>query len=341
MSAVFQDRFCPLDPGSGYKEPDSWIWCGSVIHGDDGNWHMFASRWNRDVGFDHWTTNSTLVRAESSSMLGPYHYRETILPSSVISGATCKAAHNPSIALWGGLYYLFFTSIHYDGARPTAVDPAPWGSARSRQAWHSKRIALLSAPSVRGPWTVEADPLLDIRPGQWDSLITSNAAPLIHADGSVVMLYKGSDCGFGADGTFAMRLRLSVASAPNPAGPYSRSGQVILGEQFPKSDWEDPCLWNEGGRYWSLIKDFQGLVSGQPRSSSLWSSIDGQNWIPEGLGFSRKLRLIGGASQEYYLLERPQVISGRAGPVGLVLAASVLPPDHPDAFTCNHVIEIK
>ena len=42
---------------------DYWIWCGSVIRGDDGLYHMFASRWRRDVDFaPHWVTNSEVVR---------------------------------------------------------------------------------------------------------------------------------------------------------------------------------------------------------------------------------------------------------------------------------------
>ena len=45
----------------GFRMEGYWVWCGSVIKGDDGRYHMFASRWPKDITFHPgWMTNSRL-----------------------------------------------------------------------------------------------------------------------------------------------------------------------------------------------------------------------------------------------------------------------------------------
>ena len=47
----YQNVLLPAPVDGGYSDPDYWIWCGSVVQGEDGNYHMFASRWKKDLGF--------------------------------------------------------------------------------------------------------------------------------------------------------------------------------------------------------------------------------------------------------------------------------------------------
>jgi len=59
--------------------PDSSTWGGSVIY-RDGFYHMFASEIINNCGLYSWTTNSQVIRAISSSPLGPYKKVQVIVP---------------------------------------------------------------------------------------------------------------------------------------------------------------------------------------------------------------------------------------------------------------------
>lgn len=58
---------------SGFSMEGYWCWDGSVIAGDDGLYHMFASRWPKDVFFHPgWMTASEVVHAVSATPEGRY-----------------------------------------------------------------------------------------------------------------------------------------------------------------------------------------------------------------------------------------------------------------------------
>src|SRR5687768_17185985 len=66
----------------GFRMPGYWVWCGSVIKGDDGRYHMFASRWPKDLTFHPgWMTNSEIVRAVAERPEGPYQFQQVVLPA--------------------------------------------------------------------------------------------------------------------------------------------------------------------------------------------------------------------------------------------------------------------
>ncbi len=65
---AFIDRLLPAPRDGGFRRDDAWIWCGSVIRGDDGQWHLFASMWTKQDAFTpNWLTNSRVVRAVARS----------------------------------------------------------------------------------------------------------------------------------------------------------------------------------------------------------------------------------------------------------------------------------
>ena len=37
--------------GGGFQMEGYWVWCGSVIKGDDGLFHLFGSRWPKELPF--------------------------------------------------------------------------------------------------------------------------------------------------------------------------------------------------------------------------------------------------------------------------------------------------
>ena len=74
----------PAPVDGGFRDDAYWIWCGSVIEGEDGLYHMFASRWSKATAFNcNWLTNSEVVRAVSETPEGPYRFAEVILPTGV------------------------------------------------------------------------------------------------------------------------------------------------------------------------------------------------------------------------------------------------------------------
>jgi hypothetical protein len=41
---TFISRLQPAVASGGFELPDHWVWCGAPIRGEDGRYHLFASR---------------------------------------------------------------------------------------------------------------------------------------------------------------------------------------------------------------------------------------------------------------------------------------------------------
>ena len=41
---TFISRLQPAVAGGGFELPNHWVWCGAPIRGEDGRYHLFASR---------------------------------------------------------------------------------------------------------------------------------------------------------------------------------------------------------------------------------------------------------------------------------------------------------
>lgn len=63
----------------------------------DGRYHMFASRWTKDVGFGNWVTNSKVVRAVADTPVGPYEFQVVVLPIRGKDYFDGMCTHNPRI----------------------------------------------------------------------------------------------------------------------------------------------------------------------------------------------------------------------------------------------------
>lgn len=73
MKNPFADRLLPAPKNGGFYMEDYWIWFGSVIKGEDNRYHMFASRWAKELGFGaNWLFNCEIVRASRDLPQGPY-----------------------------------------------------------------------------------------------------------------------------------------------------------------------------------------------------------------------------------------------------------------------------
>ena len=191
-SLLLNPQVAPI--GGGFRDDTYWTWCGSVILGDDGKYHMFASRWSKRTRFaPNWLTNSYIVRAVSDTPEGPYTYVEDIVGHRGAEFWDGLMAHNPTIHLLPagspfGRYALFYTGSTYDGGVPT--ESITGEDPRRNQSRANQRIGVLTAHSINGPWTRLDQPILSPRPGKWDGMMVTNPAAVIHDDGSVLLYYK-------------------------------------------------------------------------------------------------------------------------------------------------------
>ena len=329
----FRHRMRPAPVGGGFALPDYWVWCGSPIRGDDGRYHLFASRWPRTLSFAHWAVSSQIVRASANRPEGPYRFEETVLPPRGPGYFDGRVTHNPAIVRAGDVFLLFYMGATFDGPDPTPDDPAEQPSARWQQSWHNKRIGLATAKSVLGPWTRPDRPALDVRPGAWDAVITSNPAPCVCPDGRILLLYKSTpDRHDPRDGAFRGRFHLGGAMAARWDRPFQRiSDAPLLRFDHPDAHVEDPFCWHDGAGFRAIMKDMTGAIGGEPQAGIAAESADGRSWrlADPPQAYSRTVRWSDGRTTRPAKLERPQILFEDGRPTHLFFA------------TCDSEINLK
>ena len=150
---TFLSRLQPAVVGGGFELPDYWVWCGAPIRGEDGRYHLFASRVPKEVIFHpHWLFRSEIARAEADTPVGPYRFAEVALPPRGGDFFDARSTHNPHIRKVGDTYLLLYMGTNYDGPTPSPEKPEVWRSPRYLATWARKRIGLATSQSVRGPW---------------------------------------------------------------------------------------------------------------------------------------------------------------------------------------------
>jgi len=318
----FATRLQPAVVGGGYREPEHWVWCGSVVRGDDGQYHMFASRWTKAVPFSpNWLTNSRVVRAVSPTPEGPYIYAEDVLPPRGEAFWDGKMTHNPTIHRSGDTFLLYYTGTTYPDPEPTDGAPiAEQGTA----AHANQRIGLATAPSPAGPWTRRDQPTLQPRPDKWDALMTTNPAPLVKADGSVLLLYK-SVLARGQP------IRYGIAGAERFDAPYHRlSDEPFNPLGDPSVSYEDAYVWHEKGQYRMIFNDIHGHITGEDHAGGMAVSDDGVDWrlADPPKAYSRTIPWDDGQTTTQGSFERPQLLVENGQPTHLFAATG----DGPGGF---------
>ena len=313
--SLFIDRLLPAAAGGGFALADYWVWCGSAIAGDDGQYHLYASRWPRALAFSpHWLTNSEVVHATSPTPEGPYTFSSIVLPPRGAEHWDGRMTHNPTIHRAPGKdgpYLLYYTGTTYEGPTPTPESPEPADSPRPTESRNNQRVGLATAPTPFGPWSRPDAPLIDIPPpengGAHDPLFTTNAAPFVDADGSVLVIYKGRS-------RRDDKMRHWLARAARYDAPYELVRETPIFPEETADTVEDPFLWREGGAYHVLMHDVLGRVGGETDSIAHGISEDAIEWRWTGLACSRTVRWSDGRTSRQPRIERPQLLmeGGRA-----------------------------
>lgn len=325
MARSFHARLLPAPVGGGFAMDDWWVWCGSVARGDDGRYHMFASRWPRGLSFTpHWLTNSEVVRATSDTPGGPYHFEEIVLPARGASYWDGQMTHNPTIHRAGDTWLLFYTGTTYSFPRPEPGHGIDRDVAARQEARANQRIGLATAPSPEGPWARADEPLMPPIPDSWEQMMNTNPAPCVRPDGSVLLVYK-------AVANQQDLLRLGVAAAPHWDGPYERlRDEPILRFDATGDHVEDAYVWSTGDHYEMIFKDMRGGICGEAGGGVHATSADGVDWqvSSPALAYSRHVRWDDGTTTHQGHLERPQLLIEAGQPTWLFAATA----DGPGGF---------
>ncbi|MDF2927026.1 MAG: glycosyl hydrolase family 43 [Paenibacillaceae bacterium] len=337
MSSLY-DRLLPAPLQGGFRMEGYWIWCGSVVRGEDGRYHMFASRCPKSIPFHPgWLVASEVVRAVSDTPEGPYSFQEVVLPARGAEYWDGRSTHNPHITRQGEEYVLY-----YMGSTNPLPDAAPGESLELNDprvivARANKRIGIAVSRSVFGPWHRLDYPIMPVRPGKFDSFLTSNPAPCVHEDGSVLLIYKAR-C---YEGNLHGRMTIGAAWAPHYEGPYHVLQETpVFPEEFHL---EDPFVWKTAGGYELIAKDMDGNLCGEKHAGIHAVSPDGLDWRLSNtpMAYSRTIRWEDGTIRTMGSFERPFLLFQDGQPTHLFAATADGPGGFANAsHTWNMVIPL-
>ncbi|MCC7495767.1 MAG: glycoside hydrolase family protein [Fimbriimonadaceae bacterium] len=319
----FQPRLLPAPVGGGFAMEDFWVWCGSAARGDDGRYHLFASRWPRRVPFFMgYITRSEVVRAVSATPEGPYTFQEVVLPARGPAYWDGIMTHNPSLLRAGATWLLYY--IGATTGEPLPSDEALWRGELgcTHRCYQTIRIGLATAPSLAGPWTRRDQPVLQTRPGQWDGSVVTNPAPCLLPDGRLLLLYRSNT---------PQGLRLGAARAEHWSAPLERIRDEPVLAATADRFVEDPYVWWEDGCLQLLAKDMTGQITGERHGGVHASSSDGGEWTVHGAAYSRRVRWSDGRETVQGCLERPNLLLQDGRPTHLFAATS----DAAESFTAR------
>lgn len=340
-TSAFIDRILPAPKNGGFRDDNYWIWGSSVIKGEDGKYHMFASRWSKDVGFGNWVTNSEIARAVSDTPEGPYTFEEIVLERRGPEFFDGMCTHNPRIIKYRDKYLLYHFGTTYDFPLPTK-EKLDMTQEQWAHAWMNKRVGLAISDSVYGPWERVDKPVIEPRPGHWDASITSNPAPAVDPKtGKILLMYKSS-----TDGLIPPLL-LGVSMANNPRGPYKRLSENPIFRFETKTDnhrdVEDPYIWWAGDHYEAIIKDRSGAICGEEGGGVHAWSRNGVDWklFDKVKAYSRHILWDDGTKTIQNHFERPFLLIEDGQPTHLFAAVGTGPKAWQFENTWNMVIPLK
>lgn len=302
-------RIAPMKADSGFRQDDYWVWCSSVVKGDDGKFHMYASRWMKAMPMHPgWMVGSEIVHCVSDNAEGPYRFSDVALgPRGPEYWDGCSQ-HNPRVLRVGDEYVLFYmgSTNPLDDARqhPELVTLS---SPYARVGRSNKRIGVAVAKSPSGPWKRFDRPILETKPGTFYSYLTSNPTPYIAPDGKVTLVFKSRR--HTPNPPYYSDMMLGLATAPNYAGPYTVIGDKPIfgaGSGNP-NEVEDPFIWKDAKGFHMLAKDHQGKITGQRGFGVLSHSDDAYHWKldPAPLAYSKTFTQTDGKKITLGQVERP------------------------------------
>lgn len=325
MGAEWLQRKGPVPVNGGFRMEGYWVWCGSVVKGEDGNYHMFASRWPKSLPMHPgWLVASEIVRAVSKTPEGPYEFAQVVLPARSAQYWDGRSTHNPHIKKTEDGYVLYYMGTTHPFNDVEEGEVLEHNDFRTISARANKRIGIATSKSIFGPWERRNQPILMPRPDHFDNFFTSNPAPVIEENGRVTMVYKTRTYAeYPYPKYLHGKMNFGVARADRYDGKYQAVSDVPLlgGTEY---ELEDPFIWKEDGRYHMIAKDMNGKVCGEAMGGVYGYSEDGVHWEFERgfLAYSRNVLWDDGIVREMGNLERPFVLFEDGRPTHMFFATS-------------------
>jgi len=306
----------PVPESAKLIDPDYYIWCGTMVRGDDKQYHLYYSRWPRKLGHYAWVTHSEVAHAVGDSPTGKFVFADVALPARGKDFWDGLCTHNPTMLRIGEKYYLYYMGNTGDGQPMKTLN---WVHR------NNQRIGVAVASNPGGPWQRLDKPVLDASADADapDALMTSNPSVSIRPDGGVLMVYKA--VGKKRPMPFGGPVVHLTATADSPTGPFTKQLKPIFlaaGVDFPA---EDPFIWYDfaRGRYEAVVKDNAGYFTKAGKSLALWESGDGFDWklAASPLVSTTEVTWVGGRKQKLNSLERPQLLFSDDGKPIVLLTA--------------------
>ena len=264
-------------------------WGGSVLHGDDGLWHLYAAEIAGECGMNVWLSNSQVIHATSvDPTIQPFERRGVVAP---------VFAHEPIAARAPtGEYVLWYTAVLPPGKLPveggqfcagcdSGNSLAHCGTDANRNSSINLPTYMVHSTSPYGPWSMP-----QMVPGT-DVFADSNFAPVINADGALVALarnnvYRAADW--------------RNVSSYDVIATWDDEG-------------EDPFVWlDKKGIYHNIVHVRRANTVGR----HYWSDDGGSSWTKsEGDTYTHVVRFTDGSTLEYGCRERPHIVLDREGVV--------------------------
>ncbi|MBP1841238.1 glycoside hydrolase family protein [Formosa algae] len=329
----------------GFEMDGYWVWGSSVIKGDNGMYHMYASRWPKYLPFHPgWMIASEIVHATSTTPEGPYQFQDVALGARGAQFWDGRSTHNPKVVKYQDTYILYYMgSTHpFEEVTTQNVNQFDLKSKWCIAGRWGKRIGMATSKNPNGPWTRLDKPILDVKPNSFYSFLTSNPSPLIKEDGSVVLLFKGRN--YKADGISNSDMSIGVATAPTYDGPYTVMGDQPLFSVDHLGEIEDPHIWSDAEGYHLVAKDQRGTITGYAGDGLLAHSNDGLHWEVDKnpKAYTKTVQWDNGKTITQGQLERPFVFVENGKPTHIFFATM----DGPGGFgngtkTWNMVIPLQ
>jgi len=314
----FQSRLQPALTCGGFRMEEYWVWCGSVIRGNDKRYYMFASRWPKEYPFyQGYLAASEIVRASSDTPEGPFTFEEVVFSDRGESFWDGRMTHNPFILKYENEYLLFYIGATYPGPTPTAEALHDMNTGRDKgngilPYWFKNiRIGMARSPSLFGPWERPKRPTLDINPDSWDSSVTTNPTVCLSPKNQIMLYYRSQG-----------KLGLCVATSPNH--PFERVGHAPVVDPGEGLIVEDPFVFRMGDHYEMVCKDLTGNITGEFHAAVHLISRDGKNWnlADPVKAWSRSITWDDGSITTQGSIERPFILFEHGKPAWLYAATA-------------------
>lgn len=307
MQGKLSDRMLPAPVGSGFEMDGYWVWDGSVIKGEDGRYHMFASRWPKIYPMHPgWMIASEVVRASCDTPDGKYEFEEVVLPARGPQYWDGRATHNPQITKQGDKYVLYYTGMTHPLNEPEL--PLTLDDPRVLFSRSSKRTGIAVADSIFGPWKRFDKPIIDVRPDNYDSFLISNTIPCTGDDGKIRVVYKSVGHQKPPYTTVSIHddiQKLGALIVDSYDGDYTKTRlDAPLTTEY---DMEDPFIWFDEDGFNMMAKDMDGRLCGEDLGGIHAISKDGLHWEfnEKFLFYTRHILWDDGVVREMGNLDRP------------------------------------